>query len=108
MKFQIALMRATNKLSRTIDSRRFRRFTIVQQIEIRRHFEIKLLHQKLQSFRKIFRDNKKLFNKMKETSLYYEYQKIYFIYRNVVRRHKQEFLQKIIARYKIKQSIIDI
>lgn len=45
---------------------------------------------------------------MKETSYYHEYQKIYLIHRNVVRRHKQAFLKKIIARYKMKQSIIDI
>lgn len=73
LKSQTVLIRATSKLSRTIDSRRLRQFTIVQQAEIRRYPEIKLLYQKLQLFRKIFRDNKKSISKIKETLLYYKY-----------------------------------
>lgn len=105
---QTALMRAASGLSRTIDPRRPRRLTIAQQAEVRRHPEIKLLHQKLQSLRKTFRDNKKSISKMKGTPLYYEYQKTYLIHRNAVRRQEQAFLKEIIARYKVEQPIIDV
>lgn len=108
LKSQIALMRATNELNRIIDSRRLKRLTIAQQAKIRRHFEIHLLHQKLQSLRRIFRNHKQFISNMKETSLYHEYRKIYLVHRNAIRRREQKFLKKIIARYKIKQSIIDI
>lgn len=108
LKSQITLMRATSELSRIIDSRRLKRFTIAQQIEIRRHFEIHLLYQRLQSLRRIFRNHKQFISNMKKTSLYHEYRKIYLVYRNAIRRREQEFLKKIIARYKMKQSIIDI
>lgn len=101
-------MRATSELSRTIDSRRFRRLTIAQQAKIRRHPKINLLHKRLQALRKIFRDHKRFINNMKGTSLHHVYQEIYQIHRNAIRRHEQAFLKEVIARYKVEQSIIDI
>lgn len=66
------------------------------------------MHKKLQTLRKIFRDYKRFINNIKETSLYHVYQEIYQIYRNFIRRYEQTFLKKIIARYKVKQLIINI
>jgi len=108
LKSQIALIQTISELSRTIDSRQLRKFTIVQQTEIRQYSEIKLLYQRLQLLRKIFRDYKRSISNIQEIPLYYKYQKIYLVYRNAVRRYKQALLKKIIARYKIKQSVIDI
>ena len=95
-------------MSRTIDPRRPRRLTNAQRAEVQRYLEIKLLHRRLRSLQKIFRDRKRSIASMKGTSLHHQYQNTYRTYRKVQRRYKAAFLKEVRARYKVEQPVIDI
>ena len=77
-------------------------------VELGRHSEVKLLHRRLRSLGKIFRDGKRSIASARGTSFHHEYQKAYPSHRNTLRGHEEAFLKEFRARYKVKQPVIDI
>lgn len=108
LNLQIALMRAANRMSRTIDSRRLRKLSFAQQIEIDRYSKIRFLRRRLKSLLQILQDQKRSIVSIKGTLLYDYYRQVYQVYRNLKRRHKKALLIEIKEKYKKKQPIIDI